>query len=187
MKKSNTEIKGVFIIEPDVHKDFRGYFIETYNKYIMAELGLKGEFVQDNMSYTAKKGTIRGLHFQKEPYAQAKLVRCTKGSVIDVAVDLRKGSSTYGKWTWVELTDQNKKMFYLPRGMAHGFLTLTDDVEFQYKCDNEYMKGSEGSVRYDDKKLAIPWDEYLKGLEPILSDKDRIAPLLKDCAANFIY
>lgn len=187
MKKIETKIPGVFIIEPDCFGDHRGWFMETYNKEKFAQLGINNDFVQDNMSYSAQKGTLRGLHFQKDPYAQAKLVRCTKGKIVDVAVDLRKGSPTYGQWVLVELSEENKRMFFLPRGTAHGFLTLTNDVEFQYKCDNLYNKESEGSVRFDDLDLSIPWHDFLKEFDAVLSDKDKNAPSLKDCDANFLY
>ena len=130
MKRIDTEIEGVCIIEPDCFGDARGWFMETYNEAKFHELGIDNVFVQDNMSFSAVKGTLRGLHYQKGEHAQAKLVRCTRGCVIDVAVDLRKGSPTYGKWTACTLSEENKRMFFIPRGMAHGFLTLTDHVEF---------------------------------------------------------
>ena len=150
-------------------------------------MGIDTVFVQDNMSYSAQKGTLRGLHYQRAPYSQAKLVRCTKGTVIDVAVDIRKGSPTYGKWVSCELSSENKRMFYLPKGMAHGFLTLTDDVEFQYKCDALYNKESEGGIRYDDPTINVDWGTLLNGIEPVLSEKDKTAPNLEDCNANFEY
>ncbi len=187
MKLINTAIEGVYIIEPDVFGDNRGWFMETYNEAKFKEMGIDVNFVQDNMSYSASKGTLRGLHYQKEPYCQSKLVRCTKGKVIDVAVDIRKGSPTYGKWISVELSGENKRMFFMPHGMAHGFLTISDDVEFQYKCDNLYNKTSEGGIRYDDKTINVDWGSLLKGITPILSDKDKILPTLEECDANFIY
>ena len=128
MKKIETKIKGVYIIEPAVFGDNRGWFMETYNQKAFSDLGIDSVFVQDNMSFSATKGTLRGLHYQKEPYAQAKLVRCTRGKVVDVAVDIREGSPTYGEYVTCELSEENKRMFYLPKGMAHGFLTLTDNV-----------------------------------------------------------
>ena len=187
MKKIETIINGVYVIEPDVFGDNRGWFMETYNEEKFKELGITDKFVQDNMSYSANKGTLRGLHYQREPYCQSKLVRCTKGTVIDVAVDIRKGSPTYGKWVSQELSAENKKMFYLPHGMAHGFLTVTDDVEFQYKCDNLYNKKSEGGIKYDDPTINVDWGNLLNGITPILSDKDKNAPTLEECNANFIY
>lgn len=187
MKKLETAIKGVYIIESDCYGDNRGWFMETYNKAKFAEMGIETVFVQDNMSYSAQKGTLRGLHYQRAPYSQAKLVRCTKGKVIDVAVDIRKGSPTYGKWVSCELSEDNKRMFYLPKGMAHGFLTISDDVEFQYKVDELYNKESEGSIRYDDPTINVDWGSLLNGIEPVLSEKDKIAPDLKNCNANFVY
>ena len=187
MKKLETAIKGVYIIESDCYGDNRGWFMETYNKAKFAEMGIETVFVQDNMSYSAQKGTLRGLHYQRAPYSQAKLVRCTKGKVIDVAVDIRKGSPTYGKWVSCELSEDNKRMFYLPKGMAHGFLTVSDDVEFQYKVDELYNKESEGSIRYDDPTINVDWGSLLNGIEPVLSEKDKIAPDLKNCNANFVY
>ena len=187
MKKIETEIKDVYIIEPDCFGDHRGFFMETYNQKKFHELGIETNFIQDNMSYSAKKGTLRGLHYQRAPYSQAKLVRCTRGVVIDVAVDLRKGSPTYGKWTACELSAENKRMFYIPRGFGHGFLTLTDDVEFEYKVDNLYNKDSEGGVKYNDKTINVDWGSLLKGTEPILSDKDKVLPSLEDANANFEY
>ena len=187
MKKLGTAIKGVYVIESDCYGDNRGWFMETYNKAKFAEMGIETVFVQDNMSYSAQKGTLRGLHYQRTPYSQAKLVRCTKGKVIDVAVDIRKGSPTYGKWVSCELSEENKRMFYLPKGMAHGFLTISDDVEFQYKVDELYNKESEGSIRYDDPTINVDWGSLLNGIEPVLSEKDKIAPDLKNCNANFVY
>lgn len=187
MKKINTEIEGVYIIESDCYGDNRGWFMETYNEAKFREMGINNVFVQDNMSYSAQKGTLRGLHYQRAPYSQAKLVRCTKGTVIDVAVDLRKGSPTYGKWTSCELSAENKRMFFIPRGMAHGFLTITDDVEFQYKCDNLYNKESEGGIRYDDPTINVDWGSLLNGIEPVLSEKDKNASTLEECNANFEY
>lgn len=187
MKLIETKIDGAFIIEPDVYGDNRGWFMETYNEQKFKELGIDCTFVQDNMSYSAIKGTLRGLHYQREPYCQAKLVRCTKGSVIDVAVDIRKGSPTYGQWVSVELSEDNKKMFFMPHGMAHGFLTISDEVEFQYKVDNLYNKESEGGIKYDDPTINVDWGSLLKGIKPILSAKDEILPTLDECNANFKY
>ncbi len=186
MKKIETGIEGVYIIESDCFGDHRGWFMETYSKQKFHELGITNDFIQDNLSYSAIKGTFRGLHYQRDPYAQAKLVRCIKGEIIDVAVDLRKGSPTYGKWTSCVLSEENKRMYFLPRGMAHGFLTLSDEVLFQYKCDNFYNKESEGAIRYDDPDLGIDWGS-LSDVELILSDKDRNAPSFKECNANFTY
>ena len=187
MKKIDTNIPGVFIIESDCFKDNRGWFMETYNKDKFHELGINNVFVQDNMSKSSQAGTLRGLHYQREPYSQAKLVRCTRGKVIDIAVDIRKGSPTYGEWVSCELSEENKRMFFISKGMAHGFLTLTDNVEFQYKCDELYNKEAEGSIRYNDPTINIDWGKLLNGKEPILSEKDENAPLLEECNANFLY
>ena len=187
MKVIDTEIKDVKIIEPDCYGDHRGWFMETYNTESFHKLGIDNVFVQDNMSYSAQKGTLRGLHYQCDPYSQAKLVRCTRGTVIDVAVDIRKGSPTYGKWVSCELSAENKRMFFIPRGFAHGFLTVTDDVEFQYKCDNLYNIASEGGIRYDDPTINVDWRGLLNGIEPVLSEKDKNAPALEKCNANFVY
>ena len=187
MKLTKTKIEGAIIIEADVYGDNRGWFMETYNEEKFKELGIDCTFVQDNMSYSAIKGTLRGLHYQREPYCQAKLVRCTKGTVIDVAVDVRKGSPTYGEWVSVELSEENKKMFFMPHGMAHGFLTISDEVEFQYKVDNLYNKESEGGIKYDDPTINVDWGSLLKGIKPILSAKDENLPSLEKCNANFVY
>lgn len=181
MKRKNTEIDGLFIIEPDCFGDNRGWFMETYSEPKFKELGIHCHFVQDNHSYSKKKGVIRGLHFQNNPMAQCKLVRCTRGELLDVAVDLRKHSPTYKKWVSVVLSEENKLQFFIPAGFAHGFVTLVDDVEIQYKVDNLYSKDHDRSVRYDDKEFGIDW-----GCEnPVLSEKDLNAPLLRDCDANF--
>ena len=185
MKKIETKIPGVVIIEPDIHGDHRGYFMETYSTSNFHVLGIDNVFVQDNMSFTAKKGTLRGLHFQNDPMAQAKLVSCTKGTVIDVAVDIRKGSPTYKQWVAVELSEENKKMFFIPRGFAHGFLTLTDNVEFRYKVDNLYSKEHDRGIRYDDPSVNVDWGGLLNGIEPILSDKDKNGPTLDESDCNF--
>ena len=187
MKVTETKIAGVVIIEPDCFGDNRGWFMETYSTEKYAQIGINNIFVQDNHSMSAKKGTLRGLHFQKNPMAQAKLVRCTKGAVLDVAVDIRKGSPTYCQWVSVELSAENKRQFFIPRGFAHGFLTLTDDVEFEYKIDNLYSKECDRGIRYDDPEIGVDWESLLNGLEPILSEKDINSPLLKDSDVNFIY
>lgn len=187
MKRIETAIPGAYIIESDCYGDHRGWFMETYNEEKFREMGIDTVFVQDNLSYSSQKGTLRGLHYQCDPYSQAKLLRCIRGTVIDVAVDVRKGSPTYGKWVSVELSEENKRMFFIPKGMAHGFLTLTDEVLFQYKCDSLYNKAAEGSIRYDDPEINIDWQGLLQDIEPVLSDKDKAAPFLKDCNANFTY
>ena len=187
MKVMETKISGLKIIDPDCFGDNRGWFMETYNIEKYAKMGIDTVFVQDNQSMSAKKGTLRGLHFQIDPMAQAKLVRCTKGAVIDVAVDIRKGSPTYKQWVSVELSAENKRQFFIPRGFAHGFLTLTDDVEFEYKVDNLYSKECDRGIRYDDPSINVDWGGLLNGMEPILSEKDMTSPLLEDSDVNFIY
>ena len=155
VKKNVGGIEGLCIIEPTVHGDSRGYFMETYNQRDMEEAGLNMVFVQDNQSCSTK-GVLRGLHFQKE-YPQGKLVRVVKGSVFDVAVDLRSNSETYGKWFGVELTEENKKQFYIPEGFAHGFLVLSDIAEFCYKCTDFYHPGDEGGLAWNDPEIGIDW------------------------------
>ena len=183
MKKIETAIPGVYIIEPQVFGDHRGYFMETYSTEKFHEIGIDNEFVQDNQSFTAQKGTLRGLHFQNDPMAQAKLVRVIRGAVLDVAVDIRKGSPTYKQWVSVELSAENKRMFFIPRGFAHGFVTLTDDVEFVYKVDNLYSKENDRGIRFDDPEIGVDWGVS----EPILSQKDTTSPFLKDSDCNFTY
>jgi len=181
MKAIPTKIKEVVIIELDVFGDDRGWFTESYNKKKLAELGITTDFVQDNHSFSKSRGTLRGLHFQNLPHPQAKLTRCTKGAALDVAVDLRKNSPTYKQWVSVELTEKNKKQLFVPRGFAHGFITLVDNTEFQYKIDNNYDKDSDRSIRFDDPEIGIDWGNK----NPILSEKDKNAPLLKDSDVNF--
>ena len=178
-KKIETSIEGVFIIEPTVFGDKRGYFMETYSKKDFEEIGLNYDFVQDNQS-KSKKGVLRGLHFQKEN-SQAKLVRCIKGEVFDVAVDLRPGSKTYGKWEGVRLSEENKKMFMIPRGFAHGFLVLSDEAEFTYKCDDIYNPTAEGGLAWNDKEVAIEWPlENIDKDELLTSEKDGKWPTLNE-------
>ncbi|CEO88413.1 dTDP-4-dehydrorhamnose 3,5-epimerase [Syntrophaceticus schinkii] len=183
MKIIKTDIDGVYILEPKVFGDHRGWFTETYSKRKFKELGIDIEFIQDNHSFSAEKGTLRGLHFQINPKAQTKLVRCTKGKILDVAVDIRKGSPTYKNWVAVELTEENKKQLLIPKGFAHGFLSLTDNVEVQYKVDDYYAPDCDRSIRFNDPEIGVDW-----GIRnPILSEKDVKAPLLKDSDSNFIY
>jgi len=179
-KRIDTSIEGVCIVEPTVFGDNRGYFMETYSKPDFEEIGLNYDFVQDNQS-KSKKGVLRGLHFQKEN-TQAKLVRCIKGEVFDVAVDLRPGSKTYGKWEGVILTEQNKKMFMIPRGFAHGFLVLSETAEFFYKCDDIYNHEAEGGLQWNDLDVNIKWPE-VPGMTPeeyLTSEKDEKWPSLKE-------
>ena len=187
MKTIETKIPGVLIIETDVFKDQRGYFTETYNKSKYEAMGITTEFVQDNRSFSAQKGTLRGLHWQNPPFAQAKLVSCSRGAVMDVAVDIRKGSPTFGQWVSVELSDKNHRQIFIPRGFAHGFLTLTEDVEFCYKCDNVYNKAAEGGMRYDAPEVNVDWGSLLMGIEPVLSEKDLTGPALVDSDNQFVY
>lgn len=181
MNKIETGIDGLFVIEPKVFGDKRGWFMESWSKKKFEEVGINCEFVQDNHSFSEKKGTLRGLHFQKGEYAQAKLVRVLRGRVYDVAVDLRKNSPTFLKWFGVELSEENKKELFIPRGFAHGFLTLTDNVEFAYKADNYYNKESEGAIKFDDEKIGVDWELADLGVgEVIVSDKDKIAPKFEE-------
>lgn len=181
MEFIKTKIDGVIILEPKVFGDHRGFFMESWSKREFEKKGLFYEFVQDNHSLSTMKGTLRGIHFQRGEKAQAKLVRCVRGSVLDVAVDLRSKSTTYKQWIAVELSEENKRQLLIPRGFGHGFMTLTDHVEFLYKADNYYAPNAEGSIRWNDPELAINW-----GIEePILSQKDAEAPLLKDAITDF--
>ena len=176
-----TELEGVYIVEPKVFGDHRGFFMESYSKRALEEAGLHYDFVQDNHSSSTVKGTLRGIHFQRGDKAQAKLVRCVKGAVLDVAVDLRPNSPTYKKWVGVELSAENKKQLLIPRGFGHAFLTLTDDVEFLYKADNYYAPEADGGILWNDPEIDVDWGVE----EPILSQKDANAPLLKDAVTDF--
>ena len=175
-------LPGVFIIEPQIFEDSRGYFFESYSQAKFEAAGLHYDFVQDNESKSSY-GTVRGLHFQKGEHAQAKLVRVLEGTVLDVAVDLRKGSPTYGKHVAVELSAENRRQMLIPRGFAHGFSVLSETAVFAYKCDNLYCKVSEGGIRYDDPQLAIDW-KVEKGKE-LLSEKDRELPLFAELEPCF--
>lgn len=178
MNVIKTEIEGLLIVEPKVFGDARGYFMEVFSERdFRAATGLDVHFVQDNESMSSK-GVLRGMHFQKAPYAQSKLVRVVCGAVQDVAVDLRAGSPTFGKYFSVVLSGENKRMFYIPEGFAHGFLTIEDNTVFQYKCGAFYEPSSEGSVRWNDPDLGIEWMQL--GCEWILSAKDKVAPLLSE-------
>ena len=182
MEVLTTDIEGVFIIKPRVFGDARGYFFESYSKREFEEKVGKVDFVQDNESMS-KKGVMRGLHFQRPPYAQSKLVRCVKGSVLDVAVDIRKGSPTYGKHVAVELTEDNHLQFFIPKGFAHGFVVLSDVAVFQYKCDNFYHPEADGGISILDDSLGIDW--RISTQKAILSEKDTKHPLLKDFDSPF--
>ena len=154
MKKIETGLDGAVIIEPDIFGDARGWFYESYSKTKLEQLGIYADFVQDNRSYSAQKGTLRGLHCQTEPKAQSKLLTCLRGAILDVAVDIRKGSPTYMKWTSVELSGENKRMFFIPKGCLHGFVTLTPDVEVSYKVDEYYSPENDRSIRFDDPSIG---------------------------------
>ena len=182
MEVLTTDIEGVYIIKPRVFGDARGYFFESYSKREFEEKVGKVDFVQDNESMS-KKGVMRGLHFQRPPYAQSKLVRWVKGSVLDVAVDIRKGSPTYGKHVAVELTEDNHLQFFIPKGFAHGFVVLSDVAVFQYKCDNFYHPEADGGISILDDSLGIDWK--ISTQNAILSEKDTKHPLLKDFDSPF--
>ena len=174
MNITETKLKGVFVVEPQVFGDARGWFMETYNKKKTPQITC--DFVQDNQSYSAAKGTLRGIHFQRPPMEQAKLIRCTRGAIMDFAVDLRPNSETYKQWVGVELSAENKKQMFIPRGFGHGFITLTDDVEIQYKADNYYSPEHDSAILWSDPDIGIDW-----GTEnPIVSEKDKNAPLLSE-------
>ena len=180
-----TEIPGVLIIEPKVFGDDRGYFMESFNAREFTEkTGIDITFVQDNES-KSRFGVLRGLHFQLPPYTQSKLVRVVKGKVLDVAVDIRKGSSTYGKYVTCEMTEENKRQFFVPKGFAHGFCVLSDEAVFQYKCDDFYHPEAEGAIAWDDPDIAIQWPVEAENV--ILSEKDKHHPNLKDFESPFIY
>jgi len=177
-----TVLPEVIVVEPKVFKDSRGFFYESYSVRNVEPLGIRDIFVQDNHSYSEKKGVIRGLHYQRPPFAQTKLVRCTAGRILDVAVDIRYGSHHFGKWFGVVLSAENKKQLYIPRGFAHGFVTLEDDCEIQYKVDSYYSAEHDRGIRYDDPDIGVEW-----GVEkPLLSDKDAKAPYLKDLPNDFV-
>lgn len=184
MKVIRTAIEGLLILEPRLFQDARGYFFEAFNERDFEEQVGPVRFVQDNESKSCY-GVVRGLHFQKEPYAQAKLVRVIRGKVLDVAVDLRPGSPTFGKYEAVELSGENHLQFFIPRGFAHGFSVLSDEVVFQYKCDNFYHPESEGALAWDDPDLAIDW--RIPSDKIILSEKDRHHPSLRELSASLLH
>ena len=182
MNVIKTPIEGLLIIEPRVFHDARGYFVETYNEQRYREAGVDAMFVQDNQSCSTY-GVVRGLHFQKPPYTQAKLVSCTKGRVLDVAVDLRIGRPTYGKWFSVDLSEENHRQFYIPRGFAHGFSVLSEQAVFTYKCDNLYHPEAEGGLLLSDPDVAIDWQ--VPEDKRVISEKDTKHPLFKDLISPF--
>lgn len=184
MKVIDTSIEGVYIIEPRIFSDSRGYFFESYSQKEFDEKIGPIRFVQDNESYSSY-GVLRGLHFQKPPFAQSKLVRVISGRVLDIAVDIREGSPTYGQHMAVELSGENHRQFFIPRGFAHGFSVLSETALFQYKCDNFYAPQSEGAIAWDDPDLAIDW--RIPADRILLSEKDRHHPMLKDMEPVFDY
>jgi len=179
-----TDFPGLLILEPKVFGDDRGYFFESYNEKIMHEAGIQTVFRQDNQSLS-KHGVIRGLHFQLNPHSQTKLIRVLEGAIYDVALDLRKGSPTFGKWFGLELSAENKRQFYIPQGFAHGFSVLSDQAAILYKCDNFYHLQSEGGVRYNDSMLGIDWK--VDATKSIVSDKDKMLPTFDQVITNFVY
>ena len=179
-----TEIEGLVIVEPRIFRDDRGYFYESFSQREFEENVCRTTFVQDNQSMSSY-GVVRGLHFQKPPFCQSKLVRCIKGAVLDVAVDIRKGSPTFGKYVAVELTEDNHRQFFVPRGFAHGFAVLSEEAVFQYKCDNFYCKESEGSVAWNDPQLAIDW--RIPADKVLLSEKDKLSKNIADAEFLFDY
>lgn len=184
MKFIDTKLEGVKVIEPTIFGDHRGWFTESYNQELFIDNGISVNFIQDNHSFSATKGTLRGLHYQMEPKAQTKLVRCTKGAIYDVAVDIRVGSPSYGQWFGLELSAVNKKQLLVPKGFAHGFITLTEDTEVQYKVDELYSPEHDRGISYNDRNINIDWP--FEGT-PILSDKDKVARTLRDAENNFSY
>ncbi len=184
MEIEDTPLSGVRVLTPRRFGDARGFFSESWNRRVMAEHGLDHDFVQDNHSVSAAVNTVRGLHFQSPPHAQAKLVRCGKGRLFDVAVDIRKGSPTFGQWFGIELSFENGRQLMIPAGFLHGFATREPDTEIIYKCTDYYSPSSDGAVRFDDPEIGIDWG--LTG-DPILSDKDAAAPRLAAIATPFSF
>jgi len=176
-----TRLQGVVILEPRVFADARGWFYESWSAARLQQAGFAHEFVQDNHSFSLSKGTLRGLHFQNNPRAQGKLVRCSRGAILDVAVDLRRGSPTWRQWVAVELSACNHRQLLVPKGFAHGFLTLTDDAEVQYKADEYYSPELDRSIRWNDPEIGVAWGVS----NPILSEKDAAAPFLSESDVNF--
>lgn len=179
-KFTKTVLEDVIVVEPTVYGDNRGFFVETYKKSAFEQNGIKASFMQDNHSKSTK-GVLRGLHYQLNPKAQSKLVRCTKGKVLDIAVDIRNGSKTFGKWVSVELSEENKKMLYIPEGFAHGFVVLSDEAELLYKTSNEYSQELDRGIRWNDPDINIDWGiDY----EPIISEKDKVQPFFKELTSE---
>lgn len=183
MKVTELGIRGVKVLEPKYFEDYRGYYCETYSARTLKELGIETVFVQDNHIFSKKKGTIRGIHFQNNPKAQAKLCRCTRGAVMDVAIDLRKGSKSFKKWIAVELSAENKRQLFIPAGFGHGVLSLVDNCEFQYKVDNFYEPSLDRAIKWNDPEIDVNWGVT----KPVISPKDMDAPLLKNSDVNFVW
>lgn len=183
MKKLETKLQDAFLLEPTVHGDHRGFFVESYNKETFKQLGIDIDFVQDNHSLSAIPGTLRGMHYQLEPKAQTKLVRVTRGTIYDVIVDVRQGSPTFGQWQGFILSAENKRQLLVPKGFAHGFCTITPDVEVQYKVDELYSPEHDAGIAWDDPELDIDWPMS----NVILSDKDGKLPTLGNAQNNFVY
>ncbi|QQR78969.1 MAG: dTDP-4-dehydrorhamnose 3,5-epimerase [Candidatus Moraniibacteriota bacterium] len=183
MNVTKADIEGLLVVEPDIFRDDRGYFLESYNSDRYREAGIPDVFVQDNVS-VSKKGVIRGLHYQTPPFAQGKLVSVLRGRVLDVVVDIRTGSPTFGRYVAVELSAENHRQFWIPAGFAHGFIALEDDTIFTYKVTNVYDKESDRGVRWNDPALGIAWPTEVP---PIVSEKDTKLPLLKDIAQEFVW
>lgn len=184
MPFSKTDLPGLVVFDPAVYGDSRGYFFESYNEKVFSEAGIHTRFVQDNQSRSAY-GVIRGLHYQLDPYAQTKLVRVLSGSILDIVVDLRKGSPSYGKLLSIELSAENKKQLLIPKGFAHGFSVLSETAEVLYKCDSFYHKESEAGIIYNDPSLDIDWK--IPAAEMIISEKDLKNPLFANCKNNFVF
>lgn len=183
MQITELKLPGVKLIEPTYFEDFRGYYCETYSKRTLHEYGIDDQFVQDNHFLSLKRGTIRGIHFQNDPYAQSKLIRCTQGSLLDIAVDLRKGSPTYKKWEAVILSAENRKQLYIPKGFGHVCMSLVDNTEGQYKVDAFYAPEYDRAIAWNDPEIGIEWPE----IKPVVSPKDQRAPKLSESDVNFAF
>jgi len=187
MQVHETGFSGLLVLEPKVFQDERGFFLESYNKESFRKLGIDCDFVQDNHAYSRDVGVLRGFHFQKPPAAQAKLVWVTRGAVLDVVVDLRKGSPTYGQWRHVILSAANFKRMFVPRGFGHAYVTIMPDTEFQYKVDAPYAPEHEGGIAWDDPDVNMDWTPALQGISPIMSEKDKRLTKLADFDSPFIF
>jgi len=181
MKFIGADLPGVFLIEPDVHQDHRGFFLESYSRDAFVKAGIAAEFVQDNHSLSVQKGVVRGLHFQLPPFAQSKLLRVTRGAIYDVVVDLRRSSPSYGTWQGFELSSDNFRMLFIPAGFAHGFCTIAENTEVQYKVDCLYAPSADGGIRWNDPNVGVTWPEST----PILSNKDAKLPFLQEFDSPF--